>query len=514
MGLGEKLRRGAPVFGFAWDLDEDMLFHGGRSREEKRSIIEHEKKRAAQMRQMHQSELSGGAAGGSLPGQINQTPPLAPSRTPSGGATVSSLPPRQQLEGAAAGQASSDIVYRTIPGTAPMPAPGVTAGEGLDRDHAQPKFEPHPLMDSRDMDEDSYVVLELERRMWEASEADLELTRSRNADEADTAEMENGVSCAICLEGMKLATSVSLQCGHCFHRACAQKSEKHAMLEKGHYECPECRESVSFVRAVLFTKDEEIVRLETAPTKRTDTHMSAGVTPIDAEAGAKEDAEESASAELPSGPVRAKYAVIANGHEPGKKSGEQKDGEGEGDGEGGVDGADGEHDREAENPQGLVRLLKTNLAMKELLNEMLNVGADGFEVAQQGKLLTAWNAEQLKTSNAALAAEMQPATLTRNAATIEQRMRWKPATVRRTITVWEVKCKELELTTMAVANELYEEELKLAQKRRRYKVGFCVMIIVKVLVLTIFIISQTAYADDGEDEDFFGGVLGTPPPKK
>ena len=32
--LGKKARRGAPMFGMAWNLDEDALFHGGKTKEE------------------------------------------------------------------------------------------------------------------------------------------------------------------------------------------------------------------------------------------------------------------------------------------------------------------------------------------------------------------------------------------------------------------------------------------------------------------------------------------------
>jgi len=253
---------------------------------------------------------------------------------------------------------------------------------------------------------------------------------------------------------------------------------------------------VTFVRASLFTKEKEVVSLESAPTKtmRTGTNMSA-VTPIDyPEAGAREDGEKGDSAGPPSGPVRAKYAVVTAGHEPGKKEAEGEAG----------DGADGEQEAEAEDPQGLVRLLKTNLALKELLYEMMNVGADNFQVAKQGMPLTAWNEMQpMASKNAALPVARQAATLSGNAATKEQRTRWMPAKLRRTITVWEVKCKALELTTMAVANELYEEELKITQKRRIYRIGFAVLIVMKVILLSIFIVSQTIYDDEEDEEDFF-----------
>ena len=42
--IGKKARRGAPLFGLAWDLDEEAIFHGGPSRAEVSSAdsIQHE----------------------------------------------------------------------------------------------------------------------------------------------------------------------------------------------------------------------------------------------------------------------------------------------------------------------------------------------------------------------------------------------------------------------------------------------------------------------------------------
>ena len=504
MSVAKKMRRGAPVFGMAWDLDEDMLFHGGRSREEKRAIIEHERKRAVQMRQMREGELSShSAAAALLPGQI-QTPPLVP--LGESGVALSTLAPTQQLEASAARQPQGDIVYRSIPTTAPM----IASSEAFSRaspersaatDDPPPRavLEPHPLMDSTELDKDSYIVLKVERHVWNASEEDLELARTRYADSTDTSGKDDGVACAICFEKMQVDACVSLLCGHCFHKTCAQKSERHAMLEKGLYECPECREQVSHVGSILISKGEEVLRLDTAlkPT-RTATDMSAGIRPVDDEAGAPPEVtagHEGQAVKHPKGAVSAKYMELSvdGGKQPKKSSdtavadagngGESEEGGGERD-------EQGEQGGQVDDPQGLMKLLKTNLALKELLEEMMNVGPDDFRVGVLGQR----GAASEDMSQGPWVA--QPAALSKNQSVREQRLGWQPAVVSRTITVWEVKCKGLELMTTAVANELYEEELKIVQKRLYYKIGFCVMIVFKVLLLMVFLLTQADYNDD------------------
>ena len=72
---------------------------------------------------------------------------------------------------------------------------------------------------------DSYVLVEIERRMWPSSLEDIK--RRLNEDVA---------TCAICLDFMHAASCVTLPCNHCLHIDCAQMSERYAILELGRYQ--------------------------------------------------------------------------------------------------------------------------------------------------------------------------------------------------------------------------------------------------------------------------------------
>jgi hypothetical protein len=99
-----------------------------------------------------------------------------------------------------------------------------------------------------------FVLIELQRHMWPATSEDIAKTRGEDAH----------ASCCICLEDMQDGASVRLSCGHCLHAACAQASECHGLLEKGFYVCPECRGSVSSLRAVFPARFSEQFQSHTA----------------------------------------------------------------------------------------------------------------------------------------------------------------------------------------------------------------------------------------------------------
>jgi hypothetical protein len=73
---------------------------------------------------------------------------------------------------------------------------------------------------------DSYVLVEIERRMWNSSPEDIQRTHGN----------EGVATCAICLDFMDSASCVTLPCNHCLHIQCAQLSERYAILDKGRYE--------------------------------------------------------------------------------------------------------------------------------------------------------------------------------------------------------------------------------------------------------------------------------------
>ena len=73
---------------------------------------------------------------------------------------------------------------------------------------------------------DSYVLVEIERRMWNSSPEDIQRTHGD----------EGVATCAICLDFMQSDSCVTFPCNHCLHIQCAQLSERYAILDKGRYE--------------------------------------------------------------------------------------------------------------------------------------------------------------------------------------------------------------------------------------------------------------------------------------
>ena len=73
---------------------------------------------------------------------------------------------------------------------------------------------------------DSYVLVEIERRMWPSTLEDITRT---NGD-------EGVATCAICLDLMNADSCVTLPCKHCLHIKCAQMSERYAILDQGTYQ--------------------------------------------------------------------------------------------------------------------------------------------------------------------------------------------------------------------------------------------------------------------------------------
>ena len=102
---------------------------------------------------------------------------------------------------------------------------------------------------------DDYVQVELERRMWSSTSADI----SRATDSTDRV-----ATCAICLDEMDHVSCVTFPCGHSLHKSCAQTSEKYSILDNGCYLCPECREDVSFFRVIFISSDHEVWRTDTS----------------------------------------------------------------------------------------------------------------------------------------------------------------------------------------------------------------------------------------------------------
>jgi len=98
---------------------------------------------------------------------------------------------------------------------------------------------------------DSVVLIEIERHMWPSTSEEIKKTRGEHAE----------ASCAICLEDMHAASCVRLSCGHCMHTACAQASERHGLVDRGIFRCPECRGAVSFLRAVFCAHSIELLRI-------------------------------------------------------------------------------------------------------------------------------------------------------------------------------------------------------------------------------------------------------------
>ena len=102
---------------------------------------------------------------------------------------------------------------------------------------------------------DSVVLVELERRIWSATDAEIKRVKGE-AEEA---------TCAICLDNMQAESSVRMECGHCSHTSCALASERHAILNRSHFRCPECRCAVSLVCATFLAGGHAISRLNTSP---------------------------------------------------------------------------------------------------------------------------------------------------------------------------------------------------------------------------------------------------------
>ena len=72
----------------------------------------------------------------------------------------------------------------------------------------------------------SYVLVEIERRMWHSCPEDIKRKHGN----------EDAATCAICLDFMTADSCVTLPCNHCLHIGCAQMSERYAILDKGRYQ--------------------------------------------------------------------------------------------------------------------------------------------------------------------------------------------------------------------------------------------------------------------------------------
>ena len=112
---------------------------------------------------------------------------------------------------------------------------------------------------------DLSVLVEVERRMWLATRAEIE--RAKGDDEA--------ALCVICLDRMELSSAVRMECGHCIHIDCAVKSERHAMQLHGYFACPHCRRTVSFLRGKMISGRREISTFNTCPEKGIVARLSA-----------------------------------------------------------------------------------------------------------------------------------------------------------------------------------------------------------------------------------------------
>jgi hypothetical protein len=112
---------------------------------------------------------------------------------------------------------------------------------------------------------DTAVLMEIERHMWPSTSEDIKKARGEHAE----------AICAICLEDMEAASCVRLSCGHCMHTACAQASERHGLVDKGIYRCPECRGAVSCLRAVFCAHSIELLRIPAAASSSAETDPAA-----------------------------------------------------------------------------------------------------------------------------------------------------------------------------------------------------------------------------------------------
>jgi len=115
-----------------------------------------------------------------------------------------------------------------------------------DHDHA---FQlPVCIDDAAAEDGDSFIEIQLERRMWLATEVEV----------VKTSEEHSVATCSVCLDEMEAESTVRMQCGHCIHVKCAQVSERYAILDKHVFQCPECRGIVSFVRAIFHGNGQKL----------------------------------------------------------------------------------------------------------------------------------------------------------------------------------------------------------------------------------------------------------------
>ena len=225
--LGRNARRGAPIFSFAWNLDEDALFHGARSRGQVRC-------RALL------------ACGCSLvcaqPAGYWRRAPCATAHN-----LTSRCWQRQQainyereraqrlVEEAAAAAASREGADASLPPPQPQalaaaaPATAAVAIPPSPERQAAQQARQHPLMSQAPEDTTSVLVIQIERRMWCATTDEVGLTINRDDE-------QESPSCAICLDEMQAGAGcnacVTFPCGHCFHTLCARKSERPAIIEK------------------------------------------------------------------------------------------------------------------------------------------------------------------------------------------------------------------------------------------------------------------------------------------
>eukprot|EP00960_Hanusia_phi_P038959 753676-Hanusia_phi.AAC.12 len=113
-----------------------------------------------------------------------------------------------------------------------------------------------PKPENENRETKDFVVLEIERRLWLASEQDLRRC---------SAEGEQSSVCPVCLEEMLFGESVVTACNHCFHIDCCRTSESVGVRDRGYWCCPSCREVITLVKSTTVQNSAITLQLDTDP---------------------------------------------------------------------------------------------------------------------------------------------------------------------------------------------------------------------------------------------------------
>jgi len=292
-------------------------------------------------------------------------------------------------------------------------------------------------------DGDSFVLVEVERGMWRASESDL----ARNA---GVVSGEEEHSCAICLEHMDSQSSVVMRCGHCIHIKCALISERHEILDKALHLCPECRGDVSFTRVIFVSAGRQVLRLDTS---------NAGARPAawadDAgrvAPGHPQETENQNLREVQTRPTESEdFLPIFNA------AGVTMDG------------------------QGLQNLMKSSTTLQVALSKMLDVRLEDFKLGVS-KGVVRRGAEPARLDNMDLQSSRREGCDTAHAPGV-------PAVVRYQVPMAEFRA-ELMTEQQLLAEEHQAQRKALLNQRRRFWIGVSIFMVMKVILLILLMMTQ------------------------